>query len=90
METYPILKIIILLIYVSFILGAGYFGLRKVKSFSDFFLGDRAIGPWMTAFTYGTAYFSAVLISLRVLPGSFFRLCYFILIRILIQGYKAG
>jgi len=36
-------------------------GLRKTRSFSDFFLGGGNIGPWMTAFTYGTAYFSAVL-----------------------------
>nr|MBN2278500.1 sodium:solute symporter [candidate division Zixibacteria bacterium] len=35
--------------------------MRRAKSFSDFFLGGGKIGPWMTAFTYGTAYFSAVL-----------------------------
>jgi SSS family solute:Na+ symporter/sodium/proline symporter len=39
----------------------GILGLKKTHSFSDFFLGGRKIGPWMTAFTYGTAYFSAVL-----------------------------
>ncbi len=35
-------------------------GMKKTKSFSDFFLGGGNIGPWMTAFSYGTAYFSAV------------------------------
>jgi len=39
----------------------GIVGLRRTKSFSDFFLGGGKIGPWMTAFTYGAAYFSAVL-----------------------------
>jgi len=39
----------------------GVLGLRKTRSFSDFFLGGGNVGPWMTAFTYGTAYFSAVL-----------------------------
>jgi len=39
----------------------GVLGMRKTRTFSDFFLGGRNIGPWMTAFTYGTAYFSAVL-----------------------------
>lgn len=38
----------------------GVLGLRKTKSFSDFFLGGGNVGPWMTAFSYGTAYFSAV------------------------------
>jgi len=38
----------------------GYMGMKKTKSFSDFFLGGGNIGPWMTAFSYGTAYFSAV------------------------------
>ncbi len=38
----------------------GIVGLRKTKSFSDFFLGGGNVGPWMTAFSYGTAYFSAV------------------------------
>jgi SSS family solute:Na+ symporter len=27
----------------------------------DFFLGGRKLGPWMSAFAYGTTYFSAVL-----------------------------
>jgi len=39
----------------------GVLGFRKTRSFSDFFLGGGNVGPWMTAFTYGTAYFSAVL-----------------------------
>ncbi|MFC2139759.1 sodium:solute symporter [Bacteroidota bacterium] len=56
-----IFKIIVIAIYVSIIIGVGVKGLRGTKSFSDFFLGGGKIGPWMTAFTYGTAYFSAVL-----------------------------
>lgn len=43
------------------IIAIGIWGMRKTRSFSDFFLGGGRIGPWMTAFTYGTAYFSAVL-----------------------------
>ncbi|MCK5598885.1 sodium/solute symporter [bacterium] len=55
------LKIIVLSIYGLMVIFFGLLGLRKTKSFEDFFLGGRSIGPWMTAFTYGTAYFSAVL-----------------------------
>lgn len=39
----------------------GIIGMRKTRSFNDYFLGGGKIGAWMTAFTYGTAYFSAVL-----------------------------
>lgn len=54
-------KITIISAYVLMTIIIGILGLRKTQSFSDFFLGGRSIGPWMTAFTYGTAYFSAVL-----------------------------
>ena len=56
-----ILKSIVLSIYALMIIVIGIIGLRKTRSFSDFFLGGGKIGPWMTAFTYATAYFSAVL-----------------------------
>ncbi|MCP4569777.1 MAG: sodium/solute symporter [FCB group bacterium] len=54
-------KIIVISAYALMIIIVGIIGLRKTRSFSDFFLGGGNIGPWMTAFTYGTAYFSAVL-----------------------------
>ena len=50
-----------LLGYAVLIITVGVLGSRKTKSFSDFLLGGRKVGPWMTAFSYGTAYFSAVL-----------------------------
>jgi SSS family solute:Na+ symporter len=55
------LKVIVLAAYVALIITIGVLRGRKTKSFSDFFLGGGTIGPWMTAFTYGAAYFSAVL-----------------------------
>ncbi len=42
------------------IIVVGIMGMRKTKSFNDFFLGGGNVGPWMSAFSYGTAYFSAV------------------------------
>ena len=53
--TYAVLGYAVLIIVV------GILGSRKTKSFSDFLLGGRSVGPFMTAFSYGTAYFSAVL-----------------------------
>ncbi len=34
---------------------------RKAQNVSGYLLGGRTIPPWMSAFSYGTAYFSAVL-----------------------------
>jgi len=54
-------KIAVLSAYALLILIIGIMGMRKTRSFSDFFLGGGKIGGWMTAFTYGAAYFSAVM-----------------------------
>lgn len=54
------IKIIVLAAYALMIIIVGIVGLRKTRSFSDFFLGGGNVGAWMTAFSYGTAYFSAV------------------------------
>lgn len=40
---------------------AGFLGYKKTKTVDDFVLGNRDIGPWLSAFAYGTTYFSAVL-----------------------------
>ena len=55
-----IVKVVVLSLYALMIIFIGILGLRKTKSFSDFFLGGGNVGPWMSAFSYGTAYFSAV------------------------------
>lgn len=55
------LKAAVLIVYALVIVTIGIIGLKKTRTFSDFFLGGGNIGPWMTAFTYGAAYFSAVL-----------------------------
>lgn len=48
-------------VYVLVMLAIGYWCMRRTKSVGDFFLGGRSLGPWMSAFAYGTTYFSAVL-----------------------------
>jgi SSS family solute:Na+ symporter/sodium/proline symporter len=55
-----VLKLVVLLAYAALIVVLGVRAMRGTRSFNDFFLGGGRIGPWMTAFTYGTAYFSAV------------------------------
>lgn len=49
------------LLYVGVLVTVGLLSARKTKSVSDFFLGGRSIGPWVSAFAYGTTYFSAVI-----------------------------
>lgn len=56
-----IVKVIVISLYALMIIIVGYLGMKKTKSFSDFFLGGGNVGAWMSAFSYGTAYFSAVL-----------------------------
>lgn len=51
---------ITLVVYVCVMLGIGLYCKRKTGNVSEFVLGGRSLGPWMTAFAYGTSYFSAV------------------------------
>jgi solute:Na+ symporter, SSS family len=55
------IRILVLTAYAIMIVFIGWLGMKRTRNFSDFFLGGGNVGPWMTAFTYGTAYFSAVL-----------------------------
>lgn len=52
--------IIILIAYFIVMVAIGLYTSRKTKSVSDFVLGGRNVGSWLTAFAYGTSYFSAV------------------------------
>ena len=55
-------KISMLLCFFSLIVGLSLYSRRKTNTVNDFVVGNRTIGPWMSAFSYGTAYFSAVLL----------------------------
>jgi SSS family solute:Na+ symporter len=54
------LKISVISAYVLMIVIIGILRSKKTTSFNEFFLGGGNVGPWMTAFTYGATYFSAV------------------------------
>ena len=56
-----LVKILVIGAYAVLTLAVGWLGLKKARTFTDFFLGGRAVGPLMSAFTYAAAYFSAVL-----------------------------
>ena len=56
-----ILYIGILLVYFAVMILIGVKNSRSSKSVQGFVLGGRTVGPWLTAFAYGTSYFSAVI-----------------------------
>ena len=55
-----IIKVILLLIFFATMIGVGIYSKKFVVDVNGFVLGGRAVGPWLTAFAYGTSYFSAV------------------------------
>ena len=54
------IKITILIIFAFTTVTIGLLTRKYAKSIEGFVLGGRALGPWLTAFAYGTSYFSAV------------------------------
>lgn len=55
-----VIKIILLIIFFAVMAGVGIYARRHATSVDGFVLGGRSVGPWLTAFAYGTSYFSAV------------------------------
>ena len=56
-----ILKILMLLVFFGVMIGVGLYCRRHATDVNGFVLGGRNVGPWLTAFAYGTSYFSAVI-----------------------------
>ncbi len=54
-------KILMLLVYFSIMIGIGFYCRQHATDVNGFVLGGRSVGPWLTAFAYGTSYFSAVI-----------------------------
>ena len=55
------LIITILVLYIAVAVGIGIYCNRKANTVNEYVLGGRSVGPWITAFAYGTSYFSAVI-----------------------------
>lgn len=55
-----VIKIVLLAVFFTIMVLVGFYARRHATSVGDFVLGGRAVGPWLTAFAYGTTYFSAV------------------------------
>lgn len=55
-----IIKLTLLVAFFSIMIAVGFYSRRHATNVNDFVLGGRGVGPWLTAFAYGTSYFSAV------------------------------
>ena len=55
-----LIKVTLTIIFLVVMVGVGFYSRQQAKSVDGFVLGGRSVGPWLTAFAYGTSYFSAV------------------------------
>ncbi len=56
-----ILKLGMLLVFFGVMIFVGFYCRKHSTDVNGFVLGGRSVGPWLTAFAYGTSYFSAVI-----------------------------
>ena len=54
------IKIAMLVVFFGIMIGVGVYCRKHSTDVDGFVLGGRSVGPWLTAFAFGTSYFSAV------------------------------
>lgn len=54
------IKSSVLVLFFGVMIGVGLYCRKHATDVNGFVLGGRNVGPWLTAFAYGTSYFSAV------------------------------
>lgn len=55
------IKVLLLVLFFGVMIGIGLYCRRHATDVNGFVLAGRSVGPWLTAFAYGTSYFSAVI-----------------------------
>ncbi|MBR6953724.1 MAG: sodium:solute symporter [Clostridia bacterium] len=56
-----LLKGLLLVVFFAVMVAIGLYCRKNATDVNGFVLGGRSVGPWLTAFAYGTSYFSAVI-----------------------------
>ena len=56
-----LIKIGLLIVSIAIFATVGFMNRKSSGSVTGYVLGGRKVGPWLTAFAYGTSYFSAVI-----------------------------
>ena len=55
------IKLAMIIVFFAVTVAVGILSSRSAKGVDGFVLGGRSVGPWLTAFSFGTSYFSAVI-----------------------------
>lgn len=55
------LNFIVLGVYLAMMIGVAVYTRNRSRTLNDFLLAGKGLGGWMTAFAYGTTYFSSVI-----------------------------
>lgn len=50
-----------LIVFFAVMIYVGFYSRKNAANVDGFVLGGRGVGPWLTAFAFGTSYFSAVI-----------------------------
>ncbi len=61
MTTEMIICVALLVVFFSVMIYVGIYTRKHATDVNGFVLGGRSVGPWLTAFAFGTSYFSAVI-----------------------------
>ena len=56
-----VVNVLMMVIFFGLMIAIGVICRKKATNVNGFVLGGRSVGPWLTAFAYGTSYFSAVI-----------------------------
>ncbi len=56
-----LIKALLLVVFFAVMLTIGFICRKNSTNVNGFVLGGRSVGPWVSAFAYGTSYFSAVI-----------------------------
>ncbi len=56
-----VVKAALLIVFFAIMVCVGLVCRKRATDVNQFVLGGRSVGPWLTAFAYGTSYFSAVI-----------------------------
>lgn len=55
-----VIKVLLLIVFFAVMVSVRIYSRKHATSVDGYVLGGRSVGPWLTAFAYGTSYFSAV------------------------------
>ena len=61
MTSTMIITLILIIAFFALMIGIGISSRKHASDVNGFVLGSRSVGPWLSAFAYGTSYFSAVI-----------------------------